>query len=122
MTDVVERAEAVLADVFTPGPWLVEDGLDTFDGRRIWHDDGEPGVMYVCEDIWQGTDDGLGDAKFIAESRTLVPELVAEVKRLREQVAAVSELAGVMKAEHGQSWNSISGHRIRRALGVTDDE
>lgn len=116
MTDVVERAESVLADVFTPGPWLVEDGFDTFDGRRIWHDDGTPGVMYVCQGVWQGRDDGLGDANFIAESRTLVPELVAEVKRLRAQVAGVRELADEMLKEHGQSWNSISGRRVRGAL------
>ncbi|QFG14136.1 hypothetical protein I5G97_gp017 [Mycobacterium phage Curiosium] len=118
MTDVVERAEAMLGAI-TPGEWrsyAYEHGKN-----EAFVSSAQGPVCYVGARLMSDTSARL-DAEFIASARNLVPELVAEVKRLREQVAAVNELAGVMKAEHGQSWNSISGHRIRRALGVTGDE
>ena len=40
----------------------------------------------------------------------------AEIDRLQATIQRVRELAEKMQDEQGQSWNSISGNRIRRAL------
>ena len=45
-----------------------------------------------------------------------VPELMAEIDRLNATIQRVRELAEKMQNEHGQSWNSISGNRVSRAL------
>lgn len=77
--EAVER----LCDAATPGPWLV------IPSRSI------PDFFEVCrEDLPQPpalVGDGLeqGEADFIAASRTLVPTLLTEVKRLREEVTLI---------------------------------
>jgi hypothetical protein len=86
MTDIVERAKALLDNTFTPTPWQVEDGYASLDGRGVWHDDSMAGTRYVCYGFRQGHDDGLGDAEFVAAAPTLVGELIAEVERLRRKV------------------------------------
>lgn len=79
--DTVARARAALEGV-TPEPWEVyDDEPDLLDGYQIWHDDGDPGIAFVCRGIHQGHDDGRADARFIAASRTLLPELLAEVEK-----------------------------------------
>lgn len=96
--DVVERAKAVLEGT-TPGPW--EADLDPHgETRGIWPTGpGEQIVIgaYVANDgfdsnCWaDGSDE---DLRFIAQARTLVPELVAEAERLREgYAAAIHDLA-----------------------------
>lgn len=78
--DVVGRAKAALEGV-TDGPWQVER----------WEDFSGHVVSYSLPDIaqWSGyrnTVDCGGDkalAEFIAAARSLVPELVAEVEKLR---------------------------------------
>lgn len=80
MNDILARAKAALTGV-AEGPWRVERWED-FSGHE---------VSYSLPDIsqWSGyrnTVDCGGDkalAGFIAEARSLVPELVAEVERLR---------------------------------------
>ena len=42
--------------------------------------------------------------------------LQAEIDRMNATIDRVQALAEKMQNEHGQSWNSISGNRIRRAL------
>jgi hypothetical protein len=82
--DVVARAKRLLDASFTPGPWRVDnDQPDAFDGFRIWHDDGQPGTMYVCSGFHQGHDEGWGDAEFVAAAPVLVRGLIAEVEKLR---------------------------------------
>lgn len=43
--------------------------------------------------------------------------LAEENARLWAAVERVRTLAHQMRAEHGQSWNSISGRRVEEALG-----
>jgi len=65
--DVVERARAVLEGV-TPTPWV----LSQPDGNWI--------SPHVCNTYGHNR----ADAEFIAAARSLVPELVAEVERVRQ--------------------------------------
>lgn len=80
MSDVVERAKAALEGV-TEGPWDVVHGA----WGNVWHfsdDAGSPPLIVRMGGMTQP------DAEFIAQSRTLVPELVAEVERLRAELLA----------------------------------
>lgn len=93
MSDVVERAKTALEDT-TPGPW--EADLDPHgETRGIWPTGpGEEIVIgnYVRADGFESVDWAGGsdeDLRFIAQARTLVPELVAEVGRLRRVVDAL---------------------------------
>ncbi|WP_185292747.1 hypothetical protein [Mycolicibacterium litorale] len=67
--DIVERAKAVLEGV-TEGPWELIGGGEYVTGVSICVAPDDGGVTGP-------------DAEFIAAARTLVPELVAEVERLR---------------------------------------
>lgn len=91
--DVVERARSVL-DGVTGGPWVWDSHrVPTLDGRggdpELWMYDvevleashsGECGCRSACELELTVSE---ADARFIAAARMLVPELVAEVERLR---------------------------------------
>lgn len=75
------RIEA-LCDAATPGPWIecVEtsrDGLFQFSGI----------VSDAAREHIAGSVNTAGDSAFIAESRAAVPALVAEVRRLRAELA-----------------------------------
>lgn len=74
MSDVTERAKAVLEGV-TRGPWRVgkrnRAGIVLTPHGCVWHPS-------------RGEVNNPRDGEFIAASRELVPELVAEVERLRE--------------------------------------
>jgi hypothetical protein len=87
MSDVVERANAVTEGI-TDGPWVVN--------REGWAciSSGSDSVFHgyfdgSCDDCGDEIHDAasvaisIEDAEFIAAARQLVPELVAEVKRLR---------------------------------------
>ncbi|UEM46081.1 hypothetical protein SEA_PINKCREEK_11 [Mycobacterium phage Pinkcreek] len=84
MSDPVTRAKAALESI-GDGPWTIdsEDGepiiheAHHYDSADEWYDVDGPNGGWVahCED--------LPVAEFIAQARTLVPELVAEVERLR---------------------------------------
>src|SRR3990170_3096476 len=88
-------------DAATEGPWV----------SRSWDDEMFMGVWGVrsrdrvllavcnCHASPAPTD---ADTEFIAHSRTDIPALLAEVRRLREALAAAPPLVGV--------WN-IGGHR-----------
>ena len=81
-TDLVARAKAAL-EVVTPGPWMYR-ALG-----EIWT---ESGMAVAAVKVHKA------DALFIAASRELVPELVAEVERLRMHVAN-EELVNAALAE-----------------------
>lgn len=65
----------------TPGPWVVDD-----DGTSVWTE-GETvlgGTIHRADDGYaRGDYDPAADAKFIAEAKQFVPELLDEVARLR---------------------------------------
>lgn len=82
--DLIARAKAALEGV-TEGPWRASllDGIDYEDGSScirggVYPDERGSTPVFL-------TSGGIDrrDARFIAASRTLVPELVAEVERLR---------------------------------------
>lgn len=82
MSDVVERAKAALEGV-TRGPWRV--------GKRKWI--GVVLTPHGC--VWnpnRGEVNNPPDGEFIAQARTLVPELVAEVERLRGTIERVRDI------------------------------
>lgn len=90
MTDVVARAKAALEGV-TEGPWEVSAQATpgysphygvASQGRSY------PNVAYA-ETNYEGYGNGSrkADAEFISEARSLVPDLVAEVERLRYEVS-----------------------------------
>ncbi|XAF37081.1 hypothetical protein [Mycobacterium phage MKC-IRE-02] len=93
MSDPVTRAKAALESI-GDGPWTIdsEDGepiiheAHHYDSADEWYDVDSPNGGWVahCED--------LPVAEFIAQARTLVPELVAEVERLRAQETRIREL------------------------------
>jgi hypothetical protein len=83
--DVVARAKAALEGV-APLPWTVDPDAyyleddSGVDNDRYWDVDGPNGGWLAhCQD--------LPGAKFTAAARSLVPELVAEVERLRNALA-----------------------------------
>ncbi|UKH48420.1 hypothetical protein SEA_DUPLICITY_53 [Mycobacterium phage Duplicity] len=88
MSDVAERAKAALEGV-TPGPWEVRDGF-----------------VYPLAIRCQLGGLRPRDAEFITAARTLVPELVAEVERLREEKLGLeiseSNLVVQLRAENEQ--------------------
>lgn len=85
MTDLVERAKAALQDV-TPGPW-VWDSEGYMGCGQVYTEDED----LLCCNIAAPSGDlyprsgysPRDDMKFIAAARQLVPELVAEIERLR---------------------------------------
>ncbi|AVJ48287.1 hypothetical protein SEA_NUEVOMUNDO_9 [Mycobacterium phage NuevoMundo] len=69
MSDAAERAKAALEGV-TEGPWTWTHGMDAR-------------AMVLGPDNLRVKLEGYRDAEFIASARSLVPELIAEVERLR---------------------------------------
>lgn len=81
------------ADAATPGPWTVEEGAGAEGLRDGWWEY-ERRACNVETDLEFVTTDGDGmgassraDAEFIAHARTDVPALIAEVRRLRDELA-----------------------------------
>ncbi|QDF19803.1 hypothetical protein QEH38_gp71 [Mycobacterium phage LilSpotty] len=101
MSDLTERAKAVLEGV-TRGPWRVgkrkRAGIVLTPHGCVWHPS-------------RGEINNPRDAEFIAAARELVPELVAEVERLREEKLGLeiseSDLLVQLRAEN---------ERLRAAL------
>ncbi|AGT12189.1 hypothetical protein JABBAWOKKIE_90 [Mycobacterium phage Jabbawokkie] len=121
MSDPVTRAKAALESV-GDGPWTIdsEDGepiiheAHHYDSADEWYDVDSPNGGWVahCED--------LPVAEFIAAARTLIPELVAEVERLRARetrIRALAESGGVY--EPGPDW--ISKRAILAALDTGEE-
>lgn len=87
--NVTERAKNAMEDA-TAGPWLHipgedEEALVVSEGERSPDAITVGGITFnpgfsVAVDLRDG------DARFIATSRTLVPELVAEVERLKHEL------------------------------------
>ena len=131
MSDVVEQAKAALEGV-TDGPWEHRVGPDDethaeyFNGTLsnsgeplhvLIAPSTEPQFAYVVPAI---TGDGPGSARnaeFIAQARALVPELVAEVERLRATLFQIQEArvdcdAALHRREHG----AVAADRFMRTV------
>lgn len=84
--DITDRARAALEGV-TDGPWgTYGDGTHEVYQEPTGDDEGQ----YICYQVVR-----TADARFIAAARTLVPELRAEVERLR---GALKDLIEVWRA------------------------
>jgi len=96
--DLITRAETLLEGV-TPGPWEWHSKYRRMDGES-YAEVLYPGNVKCMSHCYGGSStidgDNLDkDAEFIAAARTLVPELLAEVKRLREQLDGLHEEWGL---------------------------
>lgn len=96
MTDIIERAKAALEGA-TEAPWFVHDFADPL----VSENPDASAVTVSCDHPAHITVASMGggrmgsrsieqaqkDARFIADARQLVPELIAEVERLRAALA-----------------------------------
>ena len=90
-----------LADAATPGPWSAETGHGETGPNYI---DSPSGVVAYVYDSYRGTlPNAEADAAFIAAAREAVPALLAEVDRLRRELASYERhaayVAGVVEEE-----------------------
>lgn len=89
MTDARLDEISALADQATPGPWEIaydhDDRPDT--GQSVQF----PTAIGPFTWIEHPTAREDADSVFVAAARTDIPELVAEVRRLRAQVAELDE-------------------------------
>lgn len=100
MSDVVERAKAALEGV-TYGPWEYDysaGSMTVLGGPVIWLGDGDLG--FRVEPHHQADE----NAAFVTDARWLIPELVAEVERLRAEKRGLeiseSDLLVQLRAEN----------------------
>ena len=94
--EYLDRLQAI-CDAATEGPWESDtfhgDGIDpSGHGVFVANSDPQPGNdndyhhIAVCY-LRRPPSDNVSNSKFIAESRTALPLLIAEVRRLRAQLA-----------------------------------
>lgn len=91
----MERAKAALEGV-TPGPWELIGGGEYVTGVGVC----------VAPDDGGVTD---ADARFIAQAHTLMPELVAEVEKLR---GACKTLGGVVEGQCRMALDASGLHHL----------
>lgn len=93
--DVADRAEAALEGT-SPEPWHIPrsgQGIDSGEYGTVIERGNVKCMSYCYGGSSTIEGDNLGaDLRFIAAARSLVPELVAELKTTRAQLAAVREL------------------------------
>jgi len=103
-----KRLEEIKARVekATPGPWrVVTDGEMPFDGQEgalaYMGDDGGdgPAVHVSCSNAVEARD-VVDDAAFVAAARQDIPDILAEVERLRSDLGAVERRSARERAEH----------------------
>lgn len=119
MSDVVERAKAALEGV-TEGPWDAFWGDQCCGGTCVDNGHGLP--------LHSGGDLLPRDARFIAAARSLLPELVAEVERLRHELSdAAARIRAFAKdnVHHGdmtpmaqRQWNVLADTIASARSGV----
>ena len=87
MTDEQLAEWQRLFDAATPGKWIVKTDVTTIHGSHfinpgVWGDDG---ITFICD---CGTGSRVDtDAAFIVAAREAVPALIAEVRRLKTELA-----------------------------------
>ncbi|AOT25809.1 hypothetical protein SEA_TORTELLINI_64 [Mycobacterium phage Tortellini] len=155
MSDVVERAKAALEGT-TEGPWgtngsmiatglvKVARGVTEFK-QSIAKMDDDAYLDEYEDDEFDGEyppfEQKIADAEFVAQARTLVPELVAEVERLRaeklgleisesnllvelrNEVERLREVRRIIttSADRGAMPAFLTLGKIREALAVSDE-
>lgn len=107
MTD--ERLDEIQerADAATPGPWRMSE----YDPAEVWADRDPAGwdAFFIATTDRNMGDPNIADAEFIAHSREDVGELLAEVRRLRAELAARPEPIGYVAARPSEcGWLSTT--------------
>lgn len=116
VTDVTERARKALDGIETPTPWVAKWGgvYGTSGPKNTYRGtDGSPSLA-TAEGGFVEAEFLEGDAEFIAAAPDLVRDLVAEVERLRTDLARMTE-----RAEGAEvAWQDAETERdaTRRAL------
>ena len=103
MTDIIERAKAALEGV-TEGPWKWSRNCQRLEGGKDGY--GEviaPGPVDCMSHCYGGTstiefENEPHDAEFIAAARTLVPELIAEIERVRARIPVPEDILARVRA------------------------
>lgn len=98
LDEIEERANAA-----TPGPWFLDDerpltpcvwtGYDEALGAEVAEYLTSRGYIRPGDDYPRGCNHPAENMEFIAASRTDVPDLVAEVRRLRDALEVVFDVA-----------------------------
>ena len=76
-----------LAQQATPGPWTFKTYYDASVGHLV----GLQGTEFESDSAVYYTGYRSYDGRFMAEARTMVPALIAEVRRLKEEVELLDE-------------------------------
>lgn len=109
--DIVQKAKAVLK--YAPDlPWEVRNDFDPMTGVTTYYLEDVERFRGLRNNLYFGTDVHL--AEFVAAARSLVPELVAEVERLRNLVASLEVgmgNAGVLLAEAAKQYDRLLQER-----------
>jgi len=119
--DVIVRAKAALEGV-TEGPWeAIYHHHDTSYPSDVYHviTERTGDLVAVADDESRSYEEPHGkfgrDAHFIAASRTLVPELLAEVERLR---GALNEVRALADDAAGKGWRDLPSQSMDEAAGM----
>lgn len=117
--DIVERARTLLEGV-TEGPWLMIPELGNEDAAVMSEGERAPDSITVGGHTFHpgysvAVDLRQPDGEFVAAARSLVPELVAELERLRQQrtITDVADLdalpnRSVIRAANGDYFEKSS--------------
>jgi hypothetical protein len=102
------------ANAATPGPWN-----DTSEGVAS-----EKENYYICECYQNDPDDVIIDAdrKFIAHARDDIPNLIAEIKRLRTGIKCAIEGDVRTMVDSNQARDVCIGEYLEQLLGATGDK
>ncbi|KRQ27139.1 hypothetical protein AOT87_04135 [Mycobacteroides sp. H003] len=118
MSELTERGKALLEGV-TEGVWTVDAAWGGHYGVRGGKYQLQ--VVYAHSD-WEGFGNGsrLADAEFIAASRQLVPELIAEVERLEGLLDWANTALRASLDSQAAGWTEVK--RLRDALQVEESK
>ncbi len=123
MTDPLPESElsaiAARADAATPEPWRVATGFPTTVLSQYLSDneaDGTVAYESVAECPTWGLSNSEADAAFIAAARSDVPALVAEVRRLRAAVEALTPLARL--GLNARQWAAENMQNVEEVLEI----
>lgn len=88
MTDDELKEIEARCNAATPGPWKVENDSD-YDEQSDTHSEWpwriNAGTLTLCDIGGDGHSNDVADFNFIANARTDIPALIAEVRRLSKQ-------------------------------------
>jgi hypothetical protein len=107
MTELTEARIAEIearANAATEGPWQASwDTFEDTDTYRVEQKATELVIRTSAESYETDNDELFGDIDFIAHARTDIPDLLDEVKRLREELRERD--AGVARGRALSSWS-----------------